>query len=164
MCQSAASRVHVRSQWGHVRCGHWQNGIYRLSVHAGDPRLLYGRPTQQPQQQQQQQYSAYNSAAPAAASAQGYAQPVDPRRAIPSDPRLSSAPGMARLELTQTHSSYNDSLDAQLSVPTCCKPAQGDALQHHQSDRILAQGIQMQVSAVPESIHAEESPFGVSCT
>ena len=82
--------------------------LVKLSVRAGDPRLLYGRPVQaaqpstaaqqpQPQPQQQQHYSAYNSAAPTAASAPGYAQPVDPRRAVPSDPRLGSAPGMPRL-------------------------------------------------------------------
>lgn len=84
----------------------WQSRDFRLSLRAGDPRLLYGRPAQPPQmggpaqqQQQQQQYSAYNTAAPGPASAQGYVQPVDPRRAAPSDPRLGSAPGIMRLEL-----------------------------------------------------------------
>ena len=80
-----------------------ESGHGKLNLRAGDPRLLYGRPAQPAQMgfaaqqpQQQTQYNAYSAAAPAQqASAPGYAQPVDPRRAVPSDPRLSSGPGMA---------------------------------------------------------------------
>ena len=88
--------------WVHVRVCPLACEEGKLMLRAGDPRLLYGRPAQPAQMgataqppQQQQQYNAYS----AAASAPGYVQPVDPRRAVPSDPRLSSAPGTALLDV-----------------------------------------------------------------